>query len=133
MLEAEFDRPFRGTGVRIIKSHCFSTQINTLKALWPESPVVLVHRSDDACLGWWVKCGHFNITYPLYNQYFKDLKTMAKIIQEQNQGVITANTDYAISKKTPQTNLELCDILGIARPDNYTQHYHSNDIKVTVI
>ena len=133
MLEAEFDRPFQGTGVRIIKSHCFSTQINTLKALWPESPVVLVHRSDDACLGWWVKCGHFNITYPLYNQYFKDIKTMAKIIQEQNQGIITANTDYAISKKTPQTNLELCDILGIARPDNHTQHYHSNDIKVTVI
>jgi len=132
-LEAEFDRPFDGTGVRIIKSHCFSTQIDTLKALWPESPVVLVHRSDDACLGWWVKCGHFNITYPLYNQYFKDLKTMAQIIQQQNQGIVSAMTDYATTKKTPQTNIELCKALGIAPPEQHNQHYQSNNIKVTVI
>jgi hypothetical protein len=94
---------------------------------------VLVHRSDDACLGWWVKCGHFDITYPLYNQYFKDLKTMAGIIQQQNAGIVKANSDYAATKKTPQTNIELCNILGIAPPDNHTQHYQSNDIKVTVI
>jgi hypothetical protein len=133
LLEAEFDRPFRGSGVRIIKSHCFSTQIDTLKAYWPESPIILVHRTDDACLGWWVKCGHFDITYPRYNLHFKDLKTMAGIIQEQNAGIEKANVDYARGKKTPQTNLELCDILGIERPDNYIQHYQSNDIKVTVI
>jgi hypothetical protein len=133
LLESEFDRPFRGAGVRIIKSHCFATQIDTLKAYWPESPIVLVHRSDDACLGWWVKCGHFDITYPRYNQYFKDLKTMAGIIQQQNAGIEKATVDYASTKKTPQTNLELCDILGIERPDNYIQHYQSNDIKVTVI
>jgi hypothetical protein len=131
--ETEFDAPFSGTGMRIIKSHCFATQIDFLKATWPDVPIVLVHRSDDACLGWWVKCGHFDITYPLYNQYFKDLKTMAGIIQQQNAGIVKANSDYAATKKTPQTNIELCNILGIAPPDNHTQHYQSNDIKVTVI
>jgi hypothetical protein len=135
MLEAEFDRPFCGSGIRIIKSHCFSTQIGTLKSLWPESPIVLVHRSDDACLGWWVKCGHFDITYPLYDTYYKDLKTMSSIIKQQNTGITDAMWDYKHCGSNPvSTNLELCDALNIAWPDsNYRQNYTNNDIKVTVI
>jgi len=135
MLEAEFDRPFRGSGVRIIKSHCFATQIDTLKSYWPESPVVLVHRPDDACLGWWVKCGHFDITYPLYDTYYKDLKTMSGIIKQQNTGITDAMWDYKHRGSKPvSTNLELCDALNIAWPDsNYRQNYTNNDIKVTVI
>jgi len=133
--EERFDAPFSGTGVRIIKSHIFSYEhnINYLRSRWPYSPIVLVQRSDDACLGWWVKCGHFNITYPLYDEYYVDLKNMAKIIQCQNQGIAVAITNYSDTRKTPQTNLELCSALGIAEPDNYIQHYQSNDIKVTVI
>ena len=50
--EAEFDRPFNGTGVRIIKSHVFMYHVKFLKQHWPDSPVILVHRGDDACLGW---------------------------------------------------------------------------------
>jgi len=135
MLEAEFDRPFRGSGVRIIKSHCFSTQIGILKSYWPESPIVLVHRPDDACLGWWVKCGHFDITYPLYDSYYKNLKTMSGIIKQQNTGITDAMWDYKhCGSKPVSTNLELCDALNIAWPDsNYRQNYTNNDIKVTVI
>jgi hypothetical protein len=133
--EEQFDAPFSGQGVRIIKSHIFSYEhnIDYLRAQWPDSPIVLVHRDDDACLGWWVKCGHFNITYPLYNKYYVDLKNMAEIIKRQNTGIVSATTHYSRTKSTPQTNLELCGVLGIAKPDNYIQHYQSNDIKVTVI
>ena len=67
--EAEFDSPFVGVGVRIIKSHVFAHHIDFLKENWPNCPIVLVHRDNDACLGWWVKCGHFDITYPLYHKY----------------------------------------------------------------
>jgi hypothetical protein len=74
--EAEFDRPFSGTGIRIIKSHVFANHIDYIRATWPDCPIVLVHRDDDACLGWWVKCGHFDITYPSYDLYYKDLRTM---------------------------------------------------------
>jgi hypothetical protein len=133
--EAEFDRAFApdATGIRIIKSHVFSNHINFLRATWPDVPVVLVHRSDDACLGWWVKCGHFNITYPDYAEYYQNLREMAQIIQKQNQGIVCAETDYASIKRTPATNLELCDILGIARPEKDIQHYQSNDIRVNVL
>jgi len=133
MLEAEFDRPFRGTGTRIIKSHCFSTQIETLKAYWPEAPIVLVHRSDDACLGWWVKCGHFDITYPLYDQYYKDLKTMSSIIQQQNAGILEAWWKYN-TRSVLEDNLQLARALGIeAPPDEYQQNYVTSDIRVKVI
>jgi len=52
--EAEFDRPFSGSGVRIIKSHVFSHHLEFIKHTWPDCAIVLVHRSSDSCLGWWV-------------------------------------------------------------------------------
>ena len=51
--ETEFDRPFSGTGVRIIKSHVFAHHLEFIKQTWPDCAIVLVHRSSDSCLGWW--------------------------------------------------------------------------------
>ena len=134
-LEAIFDKEFNGTGIRIIKSHIFSNHIDFIRKTWPECPVVLVHRDDDACLGWWVKCGHFDITYPLYNKYYVNLKRMAGIIKQQNTGITDAMWNYKHQgAKQVATNLELCNALGIAWPDNnYRQNYTNNNIKVTVI
>jgi hypothetical protein len=130
--EAEFDRPFSGTGTRIIKSHVFANHIDFIKTTWPDCPIVLVHRDDDACLGWWVKCGHFDITYPLYNEYYRDLKTMAGIIREQNAGIQEATWRYP--RRQPQTNQELAHMLGIAPPpEEYRQNYGQSDVRVTVI
>ncbi len=134
-LEAIFDKEFDGTGVRIIKSHIFSNHIDFIRKTWPDCPVVLVHRDDDACLGWWVKCGHFDITYPSYNKYYVNLKRMAGIIKQQNTGITDAMWNYKHQgAKQVATNLELCNALGIAWPDsNYRQNYTNNNIKVTVI
>jgi hypothetical protein len=134
-LEAIFDKEFDGTGVRIIKSHIFSNHIDFIKKIWSDCPVVLVHRDDDACLGWWVKCGHFDITYPRYDNYYKNLRTMAGIIKQQNTGITDAMWNYKHQgAKQVATNLELCNALGIAWPDgNYRQNYTNNNIQVTVI
>jgi hypothetical protein len=118
--------------VRIIKSHIFSHNIDFLKACWPDCPIILVHRPDDACLGWWVKCGHFNITYPKYDKYYVDLRTMANIISEQNQDILDAY--WHREGKEPATNHELAKILGIESPPlQYAQDYATNDIRVKVI
>jgi hypothetical protein len=130
--EAEFDAPFSGTGVRIIKSHVFANNIDYLKKTWPDCPIVLVHRDDDACLGWWVKCGHFDITYPRYDEYFKNLKTMAQKIKEQNEGIQKAMWDYP--RRQPQTSQELARMLNIQLPpEEYYQGYAQNNIRVKVI
>jgi hypothetical protein len=131
-LEKDFDEPFSGPGIRIIKSHVFANHIDHLKALWPECPVVLVHRNDDACLGWWVKCGHFDITYPLYHDYYQNLRTMAGIIQQQNAGIVAAQRKYY--GRHPLTNHELASMLNLVwPPSEYIQDYGQSNIRVTVI
>lgn len=132
--EQLFDRPFSGEGVRIIKSHIFSDQANIeyLREQWPECPVVLVHRSNDSCLGWWVKCGHFNITYPKYDNYYKDLREMSVIIERQNKGIL-----HAMDTMKPHrvyNNSRLALLLGIKQaPDEFKQSYIENDIEVSVL
>lgn len=130
--EQEFDRPFSGTGTRIIKSHVFGYHIDYIKRTWPDCPVILVDRSDDACLGWWVKCGEFGITYPAYRDYYKDLRQMARAIASENAGNRRAAQQWP--SVDVQTNLQLSRLLGLADPPAlYRQNYQESDIKVTVI
>jgi hypothetical protein len=128
--EAEFDRPFSGTGVRIVKSHVFCHHLDFIKQNWPDCPIVLVHRGDDASLGWWVKCGHFDITYPKYDKYYKNLRQMAVEIKRQNEAMRPV-WEHASSITD---NLALCDQLGIARPpEEYRQNYADNKIRVKIL
>ena len=130
--EAEFDRPFSGEGIRIIKSHVFGYHIDYIKQTWPDCPVVLIDRSDDACLGWWVKCGEFQISYPLYRDYYKDLRQMSAAIAKENEGNRRAAREYPGYEV--ETNRQLARTLNIAIPDKmYYQDYIRSDIKVTVI
>lgn len=130
--EREFDRPFTGTGIRIIKSHVFCHHIDFLKKNWPDCPVVLVHRSNDSCLGWWVRCGHFNITYPTYFKYYKNLYQMGKIINHQNEDLLKAWADHKAFDL--EDNHHLCDYLNIKYPPvNYRQNYDQKGVKVGII
>jgi hypothetical protein len=130
--EAEFDRPFTGEGVRIVKSHVFAHHIDFLKEHWPDSPIVTVYRDDDACLGWWVRCGHFDITYPLYHKYYKNLKEMSKIVNDQNRDILNAWDRHAC--KEVYNNVQLAEQLNIAiPPEEYSQYYQQKDVKVKVL
>jgi hypothetical protein len=133
-LEKIFDAPFdpNSQGIRIIKSHIFSYQSNIkhLQQLFPDAPVVLVYRPNDACLGWWVKCGHFDITYPSYHAYYKNLREMSHIIARQNAGILSVLPQAT----AVDNNLKLCEGLGIAAPPaEYRQVYCDNDIKVKIL
>ena len=131
-LERRFDEPFSGKGVRIIKSHIFAHNIDFLRHTWPDAPIILAQRGDDACLGWWVKCGHFNITYPSYDKYYKDLRTMSGIIADQNRDIQAAWDKY--EGRMPTDNFALAHILGILpAPEEYKQNYNKSDLGVKVI
>lgn len=134
--EFEFNRPFtralKRNQRRIVKSHVFCDHIDFLKAMWPENPIVLVYRDNDSSLGWWVKCGHFNITYPKYDEYYKDLRTMSKIIEQQNRNLLAAWQKY--SGPEVKNNVQLCDALEIRRTGTeYFQDYEKSNIRVKVI
>jgi len=130
--EAEFDRPFSGFGIRIIKSHVFAHHIDFLKQQWPDCPIILAHRNSDAALGWWVKCGEFNITYPKYDKYYVDLQTMARRIMDQNRDISAAWQRYP--GLSPRNNQELANMLGIQQPPgDYFQDYQQADLGVKII
>lgn len=130
--EAEFDRPFSGTGVRIVKSHVFCHSIDFLKHNWPSCAVVCVLRDPDASLGWWVRCGEFGITYPDYNDYYKNLRHMAKCIDHQNQDLERACLTRSYTQV--QNNWQLSRALGIdLPPSDYYQDYAAAKIKVRVL
>ncbi len=127
--EREFDRPFSGTGTKIIKSHVFMHHINFLKTNWPECPIVLVHRGDDACLGWWIRCGGFDITYPDYRPYYKDIETMYQHIIKQNSDM---RPFWDLASFVDNSH-ELCNRLGIGIPDTKSQQvYVDHKIRVKV-
>ena len=129
-LERRFDEPFTGTGVRIIKSHIFCHNIGFIRRTWPDAPVILVHRGDDACLDWWVRCGHFTITYPSYNKYYKDLRQMAVEIKRQNADMHQHWDDAGFV----YDNIELCNRLGIAiPPEPHRQTYVDDNVSVKVL
>ena len=129
--EAEFDRPFTGTGVRIIKSHVFAHHIDFIKQTWPECPIILALRDNDACLGWWVRCGHFDITYPNY-QWYNDLRQMGYQINTQNYAL--KQYWHNNPKRWANNNRHLALGLGIeAPPVEYYQEYELNDIKVAIV
>lgn len=135
-LEEIFAEPFQfkeSKGTRIIKSHVFSNHLGYLRELFPEVPIVIVHRNDDACLGWWVKCGHFDITYPNYHEYFRDLKHMARIIKSQNADILAAWWKYN-DQPVITNNQQLAQVLRLdAPPPEYAQDYVVSDIRVKVI
>lgn len=129
--ETEFDAPFIESGVKIIKSHYFALHIDFIKSTWPDCPIVLAHRTDDACLGWWVKCGGFDIAYPNYAHY-KSFDNLALKIQQQNTGIVSAALRYP--GRIALTNHQLCNILKISPPPpEYHQDYGQSDVRVTVI
>jgi hypothetical protein len=131
-IETIFDQPFSGPGVRIVKSHTLAHHIDFIHKTWPDSPVVLVYRADDACFGWWVRCGGFNISYPTYHSYYRDLPNMAVQIDRQNADILRAWHQY--TGHEADNNYTLANTLGIRLDSGVPIHdYASADIKVKIL
>ena len=126
-LEEEFNKPFpHDVGVKIIKSHFFAYHLDFLKENWND-PIVLVYRSSDACMGWWIRCGHFNITYPKYDHYV-NIDEMMKYIDAQNKGILKfVEENDAMPVKN---SIELANALKINGESVYYQDYKKNNVKV---
>jgi len=126
-----WDGPFTGQGIRIVKAHTFSHDLDRLATLG--HPIVMVYRNDVECFEWWKLCGEFQITYPLYNEYYKNLDVMWQHIQQQNkdiQNFIKNNTNRI---QQVDSNISLCRLLDINFQSNETGHiYKQKDIKVYV-
>ena len=109
-----WDKPFSGTGKRIIKSHTFAHELGHLKDF--HHPIVMVYRNDFECLEWWKLCGEFNITYPNY-QHFVNLDLMWEHIQAENKDTMQFIKDNKDKIHKPKDNVDLCRLLEISFPN----------------
>ncbi len=127
----DWDGPFNGVGARIVKAHTFAHRLEELKD--KNFPIVMVYRNDADCMEWWKLCGEFNITYPNYTPYYKNLEVMWQHIQKQNNDIMNFVKKYEQQIKTPSNNFELCELLSIDSSHITREHnYKEKDIKVYV-
>jgi hypothetical protein len=66
-------------GIRLLKSHLFSRHLPYLKAIFPRARFVLVYRTDDECLDWWLEAGGFSISFPDYSWY-REIDRLVELI-----------------------------------------------------
>ena len=126
----DWDSPFKGIGIRIIKSHVFSHRLNNLKT--KGYPIIMVYRNDYECLEWWKLCGEFNITYPDYSDYYKNLQNMWLEIQNQNRDILQF-CKHNKDRITRVYNTEgLCRLLNIDTRNTEPHDYRQKDIQVYV-
>ena len=121
--EEEFNRPFtHDMGIKIVKSHFFAYHLDFMKENWKD-PIILVQKDPDACIGWWIRCGHFNITYPSYKHY-GDIDRMVGFVDAQDKAI----TKFIQSNDTLKLNnsFQLADALGIHKENVYFQEYGEN-------
>ena len=111
----EFNRPFSGTGRRIIKSHTLTEHVGHLALLF-HAPIVLVYRTNEDCFDWWHEAGGWAITYPTYGWY-KDDAGMRAQIARQNAALTRFKDQHGLY--TVANNTELAEKLGISKPSNH--------------
>ena len=81
------DLPYKGTGIKLHKSHEWSLILDDIADLYDRSGIILIYRPNEASLNWWLQAGGFNITYPNYD-YYKNEKTMPNHNATQNHAIL---------------------------------------------
>ena len=127
----DWDGPFTGQGIRIIKAHTFAHDLDRLATLG--HPIVMVYRMDVDCFEVWKLCGGFDITYPRYNEYYKNLDIMWQHIQRQNSDIQNFIKNNSNRIQQVYNNTALCRLLNINFQSNKAVHiYKQKDIQVYV-
>lgn len=125
----EWDAPFTGSGVRIIKSHTFAHELYWLKEL--NHPIVMVHRNNYECMKWWLEAGGFDISYPNYKPYYQNEAIMWQHICHQNRDINNFLWHHKDKITKVYNNKELCNHIGIEETDT-VHNYTDNNIEVYV-
>ena len=88
-LENRLNQPWQTTdGMKIIKSHDWSLQLQFIKDRFPDDWIMLVYRPTMSSYTWWIQAGGFNITYPSYTEY-KTHEDIYLSIEQQNKCILS--------------------------------------------
>jgi hypothetical protein len=112
-LVAELSEPFREPGgVLLLKSHLFARHLDRLRAIFPKSRVLLVYRTDEECLDWWIECGAFSISFPDYSWY-QEMANMRAQIEIDNTAILDFARRNSLVLRRYADLGEVADALGL--------------------
>lgn len=69
----EIDKPYADKNweqYRIIKCHQFALNLDWIKENFPTSKIMIVLRPNAVCADAWINAGGWDITYPIYRDYY---------------------------------------------------------------
>lgn len=79
----EFAQPYKSwEGAKLIKSHWFAYNLDTIEKHFPKAKIILVWAPDESCFDWWKHLGGWDISFPRYTWYNNDERMQEKIKQE---------------------------------------------------
>lgn len=84
----EIDKPYADKNweqYRIIKCHQFALNLDWIKENFPTSKIMIVLRPNSVCANAWIDAGGWNITYPVYKEYYVNDDTLRKKAAEELQ------------------------------------------------
>ena len=121
-IEAEMNRPFTGEGVKIIKCHDFSYQLDFIMENWPECPIITCHRPTEVCYSWWMYVGGADIAFPSYAMLKKiDPKVYMDKCNEGIKSFLMRNETIGV-----ESNIEACELLELDYPKKVIYYDHAN-------
>ena len=98
-------------GVRLVKSHWFSYNLNYLASMLPKAKILLCYGDELECYYWWNKCGGWGMGYPKYTWYQNDERMMRQI-KEENYNILRFCTTHDLQLKYSSIS-EVCRELDI--------------------
>lgn len=98
-------------GVRLVKSHWFSYNLNYLANMFPKAKIILCYADELECFYWWHKCGGWGMPYPNYTWYEND-EGMLRRIKEENYNILKFCSTHNLQLEY-QTISSLCQSLGV--------------------
>jgi hypothetical protein len=84
----EMARPYDNwDGIKMIKSHWFAYNLDTITKYFPKAKIILVWAPDESCFDWWSHLGGWNIAFPVYTWY-NDNDRMQRQIRLENAFIL---------------------------------------------
>ena len=91
--------PFESkSGTMLLMSHEWVYHFDEIIERYPNAPIQLVYRPDQASFDWWMQAGGFDISYPNYDWY-GDENGMRKEIAQQNKLILDFGQKHMLQWK----------------------------------
>jgi hypothetical protein len=102
-LVAELSRPYAEPGgIKLLKSHMFARHLDYLVETFPAARFILVYRTDEECLDWWIEAGGFGISFPDYSWY-RELANMREQVAVDNSSLLDFARQHEVALRRPRS------------------------------